>query len=178
MTRALLIFPLIALLAGCADPNPALTFIPSNKSAVELRAAQSRLVPSDSDTVMRAVIATLHDLGYRITKAEPGAGTVSATRQVALRMAVVVQPRSTNQSVVRANATIVSLREEAQVDSAEFYNRNFFVPLGSALQRQLAAVPDDQVAPDPVRPTAELNTAKARQAAATKPLPPTSTIPK
>ena len=89
--RNLLTLALIAPLAACAVANPGITFLPSKKSAVELRAVQTRLIPGDPDNVMRGVIATLHDLGYRITKADPGAGTVSATRQTALRMAVAVR---------------------------------------------------------------------------------------
>ena len=63
--------------------------------------------------MQRGVAATLHDLGYRITKADAATGTVSGTRSTALRLAVVVQPRGPSESVVRANATIVSLRREA-----------------------------------------------------------------
>ena len=175
--RNLLTLALIAPLAACAVANPGITFLPSKKSAVELRAVQTRLIPGDPDNVMRGVIATLHDLGYRITKADPGAGTVSATRQTALRMAVAVQPRSGGESVVRANATIISLRQEAQVDSADFYSRNFFTPLGATLQREPAAVPDEVIAPEAVRPIAELNTARERQAAAARLAPVTGSTP-
>ena len=59
---------LVALLAGCAQPQT--EFLASKKGAVELRAMQTRLVPGDANTVQRGVAATLHDLGYRITKAD------------------------------------------------------------------------------------------------------------
>jgi hypothetical protein len=166
--RALVFLAPLALLAACAAPNPTVQFVPSKKSAVELRAAQTRMVPEDSDDVIRGVIATLQDLGYRITRVESDAGTVSATRQTALRMAVVVQPRSPQESVVRANATIVTVLREAQVDSPEFYQKDFFAPLGDTLQRTLADVPDGVAAPDPVHPAAELNTIKEREAATPK----------
>jgi hypothetical protein len=164
--RALLIMALFGLLAACSPANPAIEFVPSKKSSLELRAAQIRLIPGDPDTVMRGVIATLHDLGYRITKAEPDAGTVSATRQTALRMAVAVRRRSPVESVVRANATIFALLKEAQVDSSEFYRDDFFIPLGATLHRELAFAPEEMGAPDPIRPSAELNTNKEREAAA------------
>jgi hypothetical protein len=140
--------------------------VPSKKSAVELRSIQSRVVPADQDTTVRGTIATLHDLGYRITKVEQDAGTVSATRQTALRMAVVVQPHLSGQSVVRANATLVGLGREAQVDSAEFYRANFFEPLGAAMQRSLADVPTDIATPAAVRPVAEPPLLRQRQAGA------------
>lgn len=161
----------LAKLAACAPPNQEIQFIPSKKSAAELRVAQTRLMPGSAETVVRDVIATLHDLGYRLTKAEPGAGTVSGTRQTALRMAVVVQPRSAQESVVRANATIVALRQEAQVDSAEFYQNNFFVPLQMLSRRDLLALPDDVTTPDPVRPATEFNTIKQREGASGRPAP-------
>ncbi len=155
---------LLGLLAACAQPG--IQFEASKKSPLELRSAQTRLIAGDQDAVMRGVVATLHDLGYRITKVEVGAGTVSATRQTTLRMAVVVSPRSAQESVVRANATIVALRREAQVDSPVFYARNFFDPLGAALQRDVIAVPEEAAVPDALMPVAERNTARERAAAA------------
>lgn len=152
-----------ALLSACAQPG--VDFVASQKSAAELRAMQTRLVPGDSNVVMRGVVATMHDLGYRITKADAATGTVSGTRATALRLAAVVQPHGAGQSVVRANATMISLRREAQVDAPDFYSRNFFDPLGATLHRDLAAVPEGAAAPDAVRPVAELNTAKEREAA-------------
>ncbi|MCQ4160215.1 hypothetical protein NON00_09770 [Roseomonas sp. GC11] len=152
------------LLAGCVQPQ--MVFEPSSKPATELRAAQVRLVPVDADAAMRGAIAALHDLGYRITKVEPDAGTVSATRMTTLRMAVVVRARTPQDSVVRANATIVSPQREAQVDSAEFYEKNFYTQLAATLQRELAAAPAEVAAPEALRPTAELNTLKEREAAA------------
>ncbi|MFC7609464.1 hypothetical protein [Teichococcus aestuarii] len=163
--RTILPLALLApLLAACAQQQT--VFEPSRKPATELRAAQVRLVPVDAESAMRGVIATLHDLGYRITKVEPEAGTVSATRVTALRMAVVVRPRSPGESVVRANATIVAPLREAQVDSAEFYQKNFFAQLAATLQREVAEAPADVTAPEAQRPTAELNTIQEREAAA------------
>jgi hypothetical protein len=168
MTRLAIIGAMLAL-AACSVQPPPTEYIPSKKSAAELRSVQSRVVQENQDDVIRAVIGTLHDLGYRITKVESGAGTVSATRQTALRMAVVTRPRGANDSIVRANATIVALYREAQVDSAEFYRSNFFEPLEAAMQRRLADVPGDASVPDAVRPTAERNTAAERRTGAPQP---------
>ncbi len=165
MRQILLIIALLCPIAACAVA-PQVKFEPSKKSAVELRAMQVRTVAADSDTTMRAVIATIHDLGYRITRVEPDARTISATRQTTLRMAVVVQPRGPSSSTVRTNASVVALGREAQVDSPEFYQKNFFEPLGATMGRALETAPSDLAAPDAPRPVAELNSTKEREAAA------------
>lgn len=95
------------LLAACA-PQPKGTYQASGKSAVELRSMQTRVVPVGPDEAMRAVIETMQDLGYRITRVAPEARTVSGTRMASLRLAAVVQPRGEDASAVRANASIVS----------------------------------------------------------------------
>jgi hypothetical protein len=174
MIRPLLIVTALSTLAvACAPQRPADVFIPSKKSAVELRALQSRVVPGDDLSVMRDVVATLHDLGYRITKADPDAGTVSGTRATELRLAVVVRKRTNDQSVVRANATIVAIGKEAQVDDPVFYADDFFAPLAATTGRQLAAAPEDDSIPAAVQPVAERNTLKERaQAAPPKPATP------
>ncbi len=161
--RALPLLVLLPLVA-CAAPTP--TFMASKRSAVELRAMETRLVPGGENDVMRGAIATLQDLGYRIDKVEGGAGTVSATRATQLRMAVVVRPNAPDECTVRANATVVAVNTETQVDSPAFYTQDFFVPLSGTLQRQLVALPAEVEAPEAARPVAELNTAKEREAAA------------
>lgn len=153
-SRRLLIGLALFGAAGCAQ-HPSVEFVPSRKSATELRAMQTRAIDGDTDKVVRGVIATLHDLGYRITRADAESGTVSATKQTALRMAVVVQDRPPGRSIVRANATIVGLGREAQVDSPEFYAANFFRPLGEMLQRDLALLSDQEQVPDAAQPVAE-----------------------
>lgn len=173
------ILPFIMLLALAAcGVAPTTEFIPSKKSAVELRAMQTRSMPGDDNTVMRGVVATLHDLGYRITRAETDAGTVSGTRMTRLRMAVVVRAGTGGQSIVRANATVLAPGREAQVDDPEFYRNNFFGPLAATTGRQLADAPEGNSVPDAVRPVAELNTAVERKAAmkaAVAPPPPAKT---
>jgi predicted small lipoprotein YifL len=176
MKRHLLALLFLLPIAGCAT-TPPVEFIPSTKSAVELRAIQSRTVAADADVAMRGIIATLHDLGYRITQVEPEGRTISATRATTLRMAVVVQPRGANESTVRANATIIAPPREAQVDSVEFYQRNFFEPLGATMNRTLAEVRSDEGAPEAVRPVAEVNTARERENAARMRATPVSTNP-
>ena len=143
------------LAAGCAVAPPQLVFEPSARSAVELRAMQTRVVDGDENAVLRDVIATLQDLGYRITRAEAGAGTVSATRLTGLRMAVVVRGHGDRQSLVRANATVLGIGRERQVGSPDFYLRNFFVPLRDNIGREVMMADAGVSAPDAARPFAE-----------------------
>jgi len=175
MRQVLFAIALLGPVAACATPGT--QFIPSQKSAVELRAMQVRTVPAEADTTMRGVIATLHDLGYRITRVESDARTVSATRRTSLRMAVVVQPRGAAESTVRANASIGTFARQAQVDSSEFYQRDFFEPLQATMHRTLAALPMEEPVPEAVRPVAELNTAGEREAAASRAAAPMVTPP-
>ena len=163
-SRAALLACVLAL-AACAQP-PKSNYLASSKSAVELRMMQTREVPVDQDEAMRAVIETMQDLGYRITRVAPEAGTVSGTRLASLRLAAVVQARGEDVSAVRANASIVSPQIEAQVDSPQFYLRNFFEPLGQTLGRTPQALDASAAAPEAPRPVAELNTKAEREAAA------------
>jgi hypothetical protein len=175
--RKLLPLPPLAVLAACVAAPITPQFVASKMPAAELRAMQTRLVPSDTDNTMRGVIETLQDLGYRITKVESDAHTVSATRRTALRIGLAVQPRSPQDSIVRANATIVAFGREGQVDSAAFYEQDFFAPLAATMARTLSPVSDDGTIPEAVHPVAELNTAAEREAAGKKSAAPKSTSP-
>ena len=61
-----------------------MVFLPSSKSA-ENSLGQTRIIDGAPDTVMRGVVATMHDLGYRITKSrqEPGRFPVRGRRRYA-----------------------------------------------------------------------------------------------
>ena len=61
---------------------------------------------TDKKALLRAVMATLQDLGFVIDHADDVLGSASATKLkgYALRMTVSVRPRGTTQLMVRANA--------------------------------------------------------------------------
>jgi len=83
---------------------------------------------------LRAVIATLQDLGYTIGKVEPDAGTVSADKFGYLLLTATVYPRGETQLIVRANVIVaVLVQQKTQVDSPEFYQKLFFEPLSQAM---------------------------------------------
>lgn len=82
------VLPALALaalaVAACAPQSSCQA---SKKSAVELRTIQIRTIPVAQDEATRAVSETTHDLGYRITRVSPEAGTVAgpAARRCAWR---------------------------------------------------------------------------------------------
>lgn len=120
-----------ALLAACQTNRQVVL---STRSPVELRAIQARAFDtSDRNKALRAIIATLQDLGYNIDKVEAGAGTVSATKLGRLRITATVHARGETQTIVRANALVEMANQESQVDDPVFYQQFFFEPLAKAM---------------------------------------------
>lgn len=120
---------IFALLAGCAEPPE--SHILEGEQAVKLRAMQTRAFDTtDKNAVMRAVISTLQDLSFVIDKADPGLGTVTATKLSGyrIRMTVTVRPGSPKEMLVRASAQY-NLRA---IDDPVVYQR-FFAALSKAL---------------------------------------------
>jgi hypothetical protein len=118
-----------------APSQPQLTL--SKKTATELRSIQSRVFETeDRAKTVRAVIATLQDLGYSIDKVEPAAGTVTGTKLSQLRLTATVYPRGEKRMIVRSNAIVRMPNQNAvenQVDDPVFYQQLFFEPLSKAM---------------------------------------------
>jgi len=137
----------LSVLAACQHTGQKL--ILSTKPAVELRAIQSRAFETTDQTkMMRTIVATLQDLGYKIDKIEPGAGSVTGTKLSALRLTASVYPRGTTQLIVRSNAIVRMPQQqqqqtESQVDDPLFYQQLFFEPLAKALFLTALQVEDD-----------------------------------
>ncbi len=122
----------LLLLAACQATPPAHEM--SAKSAVELRAMQSRLFQTgDKRAMLRAVIATLQDLGYSIDTVAAKPGTVTATKLAQLTLTATLYTQSETATVVRANALVQAGGRSHQVDDPVFYEKDFFDPLGRAL---------------------------------------------
>ena len=136
--------------AACQQPGPP-PLVLSKKSAVELRSMQSRAFDTgDKAKTLRAVIATLQDLGYTIDKTELEAGTVSATKLAVLRLTATVNARSVGQVVVRSNAIVKVAQQgnqENQVDDPIFYQQLFFEPLAKAMFLSALQVEDGPEVP-------------------------------
>ena len=101
--RTVLLVCLIAAIAGCSTSRKQVL---ASGSQVEVRSYQTRTYDTDNKIrVLRAVMATLQDLGFVIDKADDVIGIVSATKLqgYALSMSVSVRPKG-RQMMVRANA--------------------------------------------------------------------------
>ena len=130
----LLLIPLL-LLAGCVSTHDRL--LDMDTSQVQLRSIQSRAFDTtDKEKTMRAVIATLQDLGFMIDRADYTLGVVAASKARAeamqmpgsLRITVTVRPRGEKQLLVRANAEY----QRQAVTEAKPY-QNFFNSLEKAM---------------------------------------------
>jgi len=157
---------LLVVLSACQTEQKEL--IISTKSPVELRAMQSRIFETDDkNKVLRAVIATFQDLGYTIQKVEASSGSVSADKLAILRMTATTYPRGDTKTVVRSNAIVklgTNLKQGYQVDSAEFYQQNFFEPLSKELfltALEIEDEPDDAKEADGAKKQTNDDSAKA-----------------
>ena len=144
---------LLAVLLAACQPQGQEQIILSKKSPVELRSMQSRLFDTtDKDKALRAVVATLQDLGYSIDKIEPNAATVSGTKLASLRISVAIYPRGETQLVVRSNALVIvapGTLKENQVDDPAFYQQRFFEPLSKAMFLAALQIEDKDDVPAP-----------------------------
>lgn len=129
-TKSLLaILTASAMLVGCVATNKAV--METSQSAVQLRSFQSRAFDTtDHEKTLRAVIATLQDLGFVVDKADATLGSVSATKLsgYSLRMTVTVHPRGDKQLLVRANAQY----QDKAVEEPKPY-QDFFVALEKSM---------------------------------------------
>ena len=104
---------------------------------LQTRSYQTRAFDTtDREKTLRAVIATMQDLGFVLDKADANLGSVSATklRQYELRLTVTVRPRGTQQLLVRANAQYKAHPQAIAIpveDPAPY--RDFFSALGKSL---------------------------------------------
>ena len=112
---------------GCAGRKEVMA---ANESQVKLRSMQTRAFDTHHKTkTLRAVIATLQDLGFVVDKADAQIGTVTATKVdfYSLRMTVTVRPRG-RQMLVRASAQYNAAAVE---DPAPY--QQFFTALSKSL---------------------------------------------
>ncbi len=135
--KLLLLIPLMLLVTACATTQDHL--LDMNTSQVQLRSIQSRAFDTtDKEKTMRAIIATLQDLGFMLDRADYTLGVVTASKARAdsvqmqvyasLRITVTVRPRGEKQLLVRASAEYL----RNPVTEARPY-QNFFNSLEKAM---------------------------------------------
>ena len=125
--RALLVAALLVV-AACAAPTGVIT---QSGSQVELRQIQTRDYETlDKRSTLRAVVATLQDLGFVIDKADFDLATITATKlqDYEIRMTVTVRERDGNRLAVRANARF---NEDPITDPRAY--QDFFTTLDKAM---------------------------------------------
>lgn len=126
---------LLSGLTACTTPGTG-DVLSGGDSQLRARSMQTRAFEaSDKQLVMRAVIATLQDIGFMIEQADETMGTITARKFVMqrdegrdIRMTVTVRPRDSSQMLVRANAEF----NNKPVDDPEAY-QNFFMTLSKTL---------------------------------------------
>ena len=119
---------LLLVVAGCAAPTSVIT---ESGSQVELRQMQTRDYDTlDKRNTLRAVVATLQDLGFVIDKADFDLATISATKlqDYEIRMTVTVREREGKRLAVRANARF---NEDPITDPRAY--QDFFTTLDKAM---------------------------------------------
>ena len=105
--RQMILLAVMVLALGACQTDSKRQILFMDKSQVALRAVQTRAFDTlDRARTLRAVIATLQDLGFVVDKADENLGTVSATKldRYRMRMTVTLRSRGSRQIAVRANA--------------------------------------------------------------------------
>lgn len=134
MKKFVLGVSLIAIITGCTQLND--RFFgnrpgESDQSQLAKRSYQSRLFATNSDKVLRNVVATLQDQDFVIERADKGMSLVTATKASGMsmtKMTVTVRVKDKDQTIVRANA----VKNNQQIEDPKFY-QVFFNALSQSL---------------------------------------------
>lgn len=114
----------VFMLGGCVATMGQQVLDSEGKGQLQKRSYQTRTFDTvDKEKVLRAVIATLQDLGFVIDKADSMLGSVSATKldTYNLRITVSVRPRA-EVMLVRANAQFHTSPVEDPKPYQDFFN--------------------------------------------------------
>ena len=124
-----------SLLACAAPPKPEPDLLAPTEEQMKLRSYQTRTFDIvDRQKAMRAVIATLQDLGFIIERANEPLGLVTAARfqepnyYDIIAVTVTVRPQKGERMMIRANA----IYNNAPIEDPKAY-QNFFATLQRAL---------------------------------------------
>lgn len=131
MKKSFYMIVAMLLLSGCVGSSKD-HIVSAGQTQVQLRSYQSRAFDTaDQVKTLRAVIATMQDMGFILDKVDAELGTVSGARhsgRIVVKLTVTVFPKGTSQTQVRANLQ----RDTSAVETPEPY-QNFFVNLEKAM---------------------------------------------
>jgi len=103
----------------------------TNKTQLSLRAIQTRdLEITDQNKLLRAIIATLQDLDFILTRVDKDLGVITANKanKHSLDMTVTASQKTNTQSAVRASARY----KKRAIEDMKFY-QDFFINLEKSL---------------------------------------------
>lgn len=133
----------LGLFAGCGTYPGATAAVFDGGSQVQTRSHQTRAFDTtDRAKTLRAVVATLQDLGFIIEKADSTMGLVSATKLTVVRRqtlnvrtTVSVRPRGDTQLLVRMNAqcNVVELPKASRPIEDPAAYQDFFTALAQSM---------------------------------------------
>jgi len=132
----LMILVTVASISACAmPPKPETTLLSPTEAQMQLRSYQTRSFDvADRNRAIRAVMATLQDLGFIIERANADLGLVTAARFAEpnyldiIAVTVTVRQNSDDTMMVRVNA----IYNNAPIEDPKAY-QNFFATLQRAL---------------------------------------------
>jgi hypothetical protein len=123
------------LLQSCAAPQPAPDLLAPTEAQMKIRSLQTRTFDlTDRNATIRAVIASLQDLGFIIERANEGLGLVTAARFAepnyydVVTITVTVRQETADNMSFRANA----IYNNKPIEDPKVY-QNFFAALQRAL---------------------------------------------
>ena len=123
------------LLSGCATPEEPQTLLAPTEAQLKIRSVQTRTYDvKDRNQAIRAVIASLQDLGFIIERANDPLGLVTAARFAEpnyydiVTITVTVRQVSEEQLTIRANA----IYNNRPIEDPKVY-QNFFASLERSL---------------------------------------------
>lgn len=131
----ILVITVLAIMQGCAPPQPSPDLLAPTEAQLKIRSAQTRSFEiTDRQMAMRGIISALQDLGFIIERANESLGLVTAARFAepnfydVIGVTVTVRPEAEGRMMVRTNA----IYNNKPIEDPKVY-QNFFATLERAL---------------------------------------------
>ena len=123
MKRIIVVLLIMLSVGGCSSVRQQ-SVLGNAYSQTETKNYQSRKFDTtDKDLVLRAVIATMQDLGFIIDRADEGLGIVSGTSfKNDSKLSVSVRPSEQKQTLVRINAQVKKKELKEPVAYQNFFD--------------------------------------------------------